>query len=86
MIHPRHIRLAAQLRREVVDREAALYGRRWREVAFLRTRGFAIHVETTSAGRRFRVDHRLLTVDELRLLAAREHRLLKHHLHHRKGN
>jgi len=83
MIHPRHIRLAARLRREVAEREAMLYGARLGDMILLRKRGFAVHIEGSGAARRFRVDNRLLSGTELRAVAARERRLLKLH---RKGN
>jgi hypothetical protein len=78
MIQPFQIRRAAELRREVAEREAALYGRHLADVIFLRQRGFGIHSETTSAGRRFRLGNRLVSGTELRAVAARERRLLKH--------
>jgi hypothetical protein len=82
MIHPRHLRLAAQLRREVAEREAQLYGARLADVTLLRQRGFVIYIEGSGAQRRFHVDNRLLSGTELRAVAARERRLLKHY---RKG-
>ena len=74
---------AAQLRREVVEREAALYGPRFADTIFLRKRGFAVHVENTSVGRRFRLGNRQVSGTALRAVAARERRLLKQA---RKGN
>jgi hypothetical protein len=83
MIHPRHVRLAIRLRREVAEREAQLYGARLDDMIVLRKRGFSVHIEGSGAQRRFRVDNRLLTSAELRAVAARERRLLKLY---RKGN
>lgn len=83
MIHPRHLRLAIELRREVAEREAQLYGARLADMILLRKRGFVVHIEGSGAQRRFRVDSRLLTGTELRAVAARERRLLKLY---RKGN
>jgi hypothetical protein len=83
MIHPRQLRLAAQLRREVAEREALLYGARLQDVTLLRQRGFVVFVEGSGAARRFRVDNRLLSGTELRAVAARERRLRKLY---RKGN
>lgn len=80
---PRQIRLTAQLRREVAEREAQLYGARLDDMTLLRRRGFVVHIEGSGASRRFRVDNRLLSGTELRAVAARERRLLKHS---RKGN
>jgi hypothetical protein len=74
------IRRAARLRREVVDRERALYGRHFDDAIFLRKRGFGVFVETTTLGRRFRLGNRLVTATELRAVVARERRLLKHSL------
>ncbi len=71
------IQRAAKLRREVVEREAALYGPRFDDTIFLRKRGFAIHIESTAHGRRFRFGSRLINGTELRAVAARERRLLK---------
>ena len=69
-----------ELRREVADREAALYGPLLEDAAFLRTRGFAVHIEKTSLGRRFRFGNRLISGTALKAIAARERRLLKHAL------
>ena len=68
---------AAQLRREVVEREAALYGPHFGDAIFLRKRGFAVHVENTSLGRRFRLGNRRVSGTALKAVAARERRLLK---------
>ena len=83
MIHRLQILRAAWLRREVVERESALYGPRFADAVFLRKRGFAVHIEATSAGRRFRFGNRLIGGTELRAVAARERRLLRRL---RKGN
>ena len=81
------IRRAARLRREVVDRERALYGRHFDDALFLRKRGFGVHVETTTQGRRFRLGNRLVSGTELRAVVARERRLLKQSLkRNSKGN
>ena len=83
----RHVRRAAELRREVAEREAALYGPRLGDARFLRTRGFAIHIETSPVGRRFRFGNRLISGTELRAIAARERRLFKQARNDtRKGN
>ena len=71
------IRRAARLRREVVDRERALYGRHFDDAIFLRKRGFGVHVETTTLGRRFRLGNRLVSATGLKAVVARERRLLK---------
>lgn len=78
MILRRHVRRAAQLRREVFQREATLYGPRLADARFLRTRGFSVHIEMLPIGRRFRFGSRLVSGTELRAIAARERRLLKH--------
>jgi hypothetical protein len=83
MILRLQMRRAAQLRREVVEREAALYGPRFADAVFLRKRGFAVHIEDTAAGRRFRLGSRLISGTGLKAVAARERRLLKQA---RKGN
>lgn len=67
------IRRTAELRREVAERESALYGRLLPDVTFLRRRGFAVHIE----GRRLRVGNRLVARSRLRAIAARERRLIK---------
>ena len=72
------IRRAARLRREVVDRERALYGRHFDDAIFLRKRGFGVLVEATPHGRRFRLGNRLISGTELKAVVARERRLLKH--------
>ena len=77
MIQGLLIRRAARLRREVVDRERALYGRHFDDAIFLRKRGFGVHVETTPHGRRFRLGNRLVSGTELKAVVARERRLLK---------
>ena len=77
MIQGLLIRRAARLRREVVDRERALYGRHFDDAIFLRKRGFGVHVETTTLGRRFRLGNRLVSGTELKAVVARERRLLK---------
>jgi hypothetical protein len=71
------IRRAARLRREVVDRERSLYGRHFDDAIFLRKRGFGVHVEATPHGRRFRLGNRLICGTELKVVVARERRLLK---------
>ena len=87
MIQGLLIRRAARLRREVVDRERALYGRHFDDAIFLRKRGFGVHIEATPSGRRFRFGNRLIGGGELRALARRERRLLKHALKYvTKGN
>ena len=78
MILRRHVRRAAQLRREVAERESRLYGPRFGDTIFLRERGFAVHIETTPTGRRFRFGNRSISGTELKAVAARERRLLKH--------
>ena len=78
MIQGLLIRRAARLRREVVDRERALYGRHFDDAIFLRKRGFGVHVETTPHGRRFRLGNRLIGGTELKAVVACERRLLKH--------
>ena len=83
MIHPRHIRIAIQLRRQVAEREAQLYGARLDDMIVLRKRGYCVHIEGSGAKRRFRVDNRLLSGTELRAMAARERRLINFY---RKGN
>ncbi len=80
MILRRHVRRAMELRREVADREAALYGAHFADAVFLRRRGFAVHIETTSLGRRFRFGNRLISGTALKAIARRERRLLKHAL------
>ena len=70
------IRRAARLRREVVAREAALYGSRFDDAVFLRRRGFSVHVEDTRGRRRFRLGNRLVSGPELSRVARRERRLL----------
>ena len=83
-LHNLLIRRTARLRREVVDRERALYGRHFDDAIFLRKRGFGVHVETTPGGRRcFRLGNRLISGGGLKAVAARERRLIKHA---RKGN
>jgi hypothetical protein len=78
MVHHLLIRRAAHLRREVAVRERTLYGARFDDAVFLRRRGFAVHIEsTTAAGRRFRLGNRSVSGTELRAVAARERRLLK---------
>ena len=83
MIQGLLIRRAARLRREVVDRERALYGRHFDDAIFLRKRGFGVHIETLAVGRRFRFGNRLISGSDLKAVARRERRLLKHA---RKGN
>jgi len=78
MIQDLLIRRAARLRREVVDRERALYGRHFDDAIFLRKRGFGVHLEATPHGRRFRLGNRLICGTELKAVGARERRLLKH--------
>jgi len=70
------IRRAALLRREVVAREARLYGPRFDDAVFLRRRGFSVHVEDTKSRRRFRLDGRPVSGVELSRIARRERRLL----------
>ena len=77
MIQGLLIRRAARLRREVVDRERALYGRHFDDAIFLRKRGFGVHVEITPHGRRFRLGNRLVSGSGLKAVVARERRLLK---------
>jgi hypothetical protein len=69
---PFDLRYAAVLRREMVAREARLYGPLLDAVILLRRRGFGVHVE----GKRFRVGNRLMGARELSATAARERRLL----------
>jgi hypothetical protein len=71
------IRRAASLRREVVAREARLYGPRFDDALFLRRRGFSVHVEPTKGRRRFRLGNRLVSGVELSRIARRERRLLE---------
>ncbi len=68
---------------EAAEREAKLYGSRHKDMILLRQRGYGVHVEPAERGRRFRVGNRLISGEELSLIAARERRLLKHA---RKGN
>ncbi len=68
------IRRTADLRREVAERETALYGRILPDVTFLRRRGFVVYIE----GKRFRMGNRLVSRSRLCDIAARERRLSKH--------
>ena len=67
------IRRTADLRREVAEREAALYGRLLPDVTFLRRRGFVVFID----GKRFRLGNRLVSRTRLLDIAARERRLSK---------
>jgi len=71
------MRHTARLRREVAQRETALYGALLDDVNFLRRRGFPIHSELKGGRRLYRVGNRLLDPAELRAVAARERRLLE---------
>jgi hypothetical protein len=54
------------------ENERALYGKLLDEVRFLRQRGFGVHRE----GRKFRVGNSLVSARRLKIMAARERRLL----------
>lgn len=69
---PADLTYIATLRREGNQREAELYGALLGDVRLLRRRGFGVHIE----GNRFRVGNRLMGARELRLVAARERRLM----------
>ncbi|MBS0550009.1 MAG: hypothetical protein JSR24_19825 [Proteobacteria bacterium] len=67
------IRRTADLRREVIEREAILYGPLLEDVMFLRRRGFILHAE----GKRVRLGNRLVSRSTLHDIAARERRLIR---------
>ena len=71
------MRHAARLRRQVAERERAIYGALLDDVLFLRRRGFGVHAELAGSRRLYRVGNRLLGPAGLREVADRERRLLQ---------